>query len=252
MQLHHLPAHPTAVYPDWHSLAGQAVRALHVDRHGHARYPVMGGAPDPDPDPDPAPDPDPSPDPDPAPKNDKGFPDNTRWQDMTDTEQAAYWRHNAQKHEGRYKNLVGDRSYDDVQKDLTEYAEFKKSQLTPAEQQLTERYEQGKQDATSEANTKAAKAIFRANLKSIGLEDGDVEELVDTIDVTKFVVDGDIDTAKIAGLAGKFTPADKASRDKDRRRPDFGGGRRDQGDRPRGTGGKTEAARRFGKKSTDD
>ena len=255
MQLHDLPLHPTALYPKEHSLAGQAVRALHVDRSGRARFPILGGAPDdppPAPTPDPAPTPAPTPDPGPK-KNEHGYPDGVRWQDMEPAEQAAYWRHQSQKHEGRYKNLVGDRSYDDVKKDLEQYAEYQRSQQTPAEQQLNERYEQGKQDATSEANTRAARAILRANLRTNldgDTADEEIEEIIAPIDVKAFIVDGDIDTEKLASFASRFTKAGTANEDPGH--PDYGGGRRRQGDQPRGSRGKAEAARRFGKKTTDD
>lgn len=185
---------------------------------------------------------------------DLGFPKDTRVADMTDGQQAAYWRHQSQKHEGRYRHLTGDRSFDDVRKDLEDLAEIKKSQQTPAEQQLTERYEQGKKDAANEANTKAATAILRANLTSQGFEGDELTDLLDFIDVSKFVIDGEVDTDKVAAAAKRFTKAGTANEDEKRpggRRRDFGGGNRNNGRPASGAAGRSALERRHGVKSTN-
>lgn len=182
--------------------------------------------------------------------NDLGFPKDTRVAEMTVDQQAAYWRHQSQKHEGRYKNLTGDRSFDDVRKDLDELAELRKAQQTPAEQAIEAAREEGKATAFAEASSKAATAIFRASLEAQGHDDEDIDDLVSNFNVANFVTDGDVDTDKLAAFAKRFSPADTANSEK--RRRDFGGGdRRDRGGKgERGAAGKAEAQRRFTKTTT--
>lgn len=178
---------------------------------------------------------------------DLGYPKDTPVAEMTDAQQAAYYRSQAQKHEGRYKDLVGERSFDDTKKDLEAYAQIQRDQQTPAEQALQARYDQGKADATAEANHKAATAIFRASLEAQGHTEDDVDDLVSNFNVANFVKDGDVDTGALSTFAKRFTPAGTAD---EKKRRDFGGGQRKEGQEPRGSAGKAEAQRRFGKTTT--
>lgn len=175
--------------------------------------------------------------------NDLGFPANTPVAEMNGEQQAAYYRHQQQKWEGRFKNLVGDRSFDEAKADLEAYAEYKKSQQTPAEQQLEQRYAQGKADATAEANTKAAKAILSATLAAQELPQAEIDGIVEPLDLTKFFTeDGDVDIDKLSAYGKRFAPAGKA---RDRR--DYGGGRRQERSGGRaGASGAAEAEKRFG------
>lgn len=174
---------------------------------------------------------------------DLGFPANTPVAEMTAEQQAAYYRHQQQKWQGRFKNLVGDRSFDEAKADLDAYAEYKKSQQTPAEQQLEQRYAQGKADATAEANTKAAKAILSATLAAQELPQAEIDGIVEPLDLTKFFTeDGDVDIDKLSAYGKRFAPAGKA---RDRR--DYGGGRRQERSGGRaGASGAAEAEKRFG------
>lgn len=240
-----LPVHPTMRHP----LTGEPLRAIYVRRDGRAQYPIMGGAPD-----------DGGGGDDQGdqgeggaggdagagekPGRDLGFPPNTRVAEMTPEQQAAYWRHQSQKHEGRYKTLAGDRTFDDVRKDLDELAELRRAQQTPAEQALTEAREAGKAEARRESSEKAATAIFRAQLMAQEHAEDDIDELVANLAVANFIGDdGDVDTTKLANFAKRFIKADTAN---DRRR-DFGGGPRREGAPERGSAGKAEAQRRFKK-----
>lgn len=247
-QLPALPVHPTKRHP----LTGQPLQALYVSpKNGRIYWPIIGAAED-----------------DGAAAaaaeeaaraaaaaggtgtsnavddkgNDLGYPKNTPVAEMKPEQASNYWRHQSQKHEGRYKNLTGDRSFDDIKKDLDEIAEIRKSQQTPAEQQINDAREQGKAEALAEASNKAATAIFRASLVAQGHTADDINDLVENFNVTNFVTDGDVDIDKLSTFVKRFTPAGKA---KERR--DFGGGNRPEGSPSRGAAGKAEAARRFPK-----
>ncbi|NUO57320.1 MAG: hypothetical protein HOV78_11690 [Hamadaea sp.] len=252
-----LPIHPTKRHP----LTGEPLRALWVRPDGRVCWPMMGGAPDGDDDggsggsgdsgdgsnggaggngssgsgtgnavDDKG--------------NDLGYPANTRVAEMTDAQAAAYWRHQSQKHEGRYKNLTGDRSFDDVRKDLDDIAEIRKQQQTPAEQAIEAAREEGRTSAINEANNKAATAIFRASLKAQGHSEDDINDLVDNFNVANFVKDGDVDTDKLATFAQRFTPAGTA------KKRDFGGGDRGSGRGTTGSAGQAALERRHGVKTT--
>lgn len=175
--------------------------------------------------------------------NDLGFPKDTPIAEMDATQQAAYWRNESKKHQGRYDNLTGGRSFDEVRKDLDSFQQIQKDQLTPADKALVERYEAGKADALNESSNKAAIAIFRASLEAQGHSTTDVDDLVANFNVANFVKDGDVDTSSLATFAKRFTPAGTATQ---QTRRDFGGGQRREGQAARGAGGKAEAQRRFG------
>jgi hypothetical protein len=251
-----LPVHPTKRHPH----TGEPLRAIFVRRDGRVFWPILGASPD-DPPPAPTPTPPaptpPAPAPTPAPGgkvnatdgqgNDLGYPKDTPTAEMTDKEQAAYWRHNSRKHEGRVKDVIGDRTPEQVKADLEAYAEIQRSQQTPAEQALTAAREEGKKEAIATERNKAATAIFRGALEAGGVEKDDVDELVANFNVAGYISDDGVDTTKITNFAKRFgTQPGKGSRD-----PDFGAGKRRQqpGTGGRGSAGKAEAERRFAKKS---
>ena len=186
--------------------------------------------------------------------NDLGYPKDTPVTEMSDKEQAAYWKHNSRRHEGRYKDLVGDRKPEDVKNDLTAYAELQRQQQTPAEQALSQRYDEGKADGVKSERKNTATVLFRGALEQAGIEGDDLDELVSGFNVDAFITDDGVDTTKLTAFARRFTTAGTADGSGDRRQRDFGAGRRrDSQDRERGAGGKAEAQRRFQKnKQTTD
>lgn len=254
-----LPLHPTMRYPAQHTLAGEAVRALYVDRHGRARYPIMGGAPDDPPtDPpknDPPADP-PKPDPpkpeppksDPPKPDDLGFPKDTPLSEMTDKQAAAYWKHQSRKHETTWKGIVGDRKVEDVKGDLDEYAKIQQAKLTPSEKAIAEAEQRGRDAASSESLTKAAGAILRAQLKGAGKSDEDIKSLMAPVNLAAFIENGDVDTDRLSKFAQQIAPADTDTGT--RRRRDFGGGRREDGPTSTGVKAGDDLYERLHKKST--
>lgn len=242
-----LPIHPTRRHPH----TGAPLRAVWVRPDGRVCWPMLGGAPDDDPaggggdgggpgggeggdggqggqGPANAQD---------GQGRDLGYPADTPTAEMTDGQRAAYWQHQARKHEGRVKNLTGDRTFDETRAALDAYGQIQRDQQTPAEQALNDRYEQGKKDAAMESSTKAATAILRANLGAKGLEGGEVDDIIDLIDVRKFIADdGDIDTDRLAATADRFNGTTPGTGTQQQKRRDFGGGTRGGSGRPTGAG----------------
>lgn len=250
-----LPIHPTKRHP----LTGQPLQAVWVRPDGRVMWPMIGAAPD-----------------DGAgagdagaggdggdasagsggdagtgssasgsgsSSEDLGFPKDTPLTEMNVEQREAYWKHQARKHEGLWKGIAGGRKPDEVKADLDAYAEVQRAQQTPAEQALTDAREQGRREAVTESNTKAATAILRAQLSGAQIEDSDIETLLEPLDMRKFITDDDVDIAKITDFAKRFTPAGTAPRERD-----FGAGRRPESGGRGTSAGKAEAQRRFANK----
>ncbi|MBS42924.1 MAG: hypothetical protein CMH83_07175 [Nocardioides sp.] len=180
--------------------------------------------------------------------NSLGYPKDTPVAQMTDRQQAAYWKHNSRRHESRVKDLVGDRTPDAVKADLDAYAKIQRDQQTPAEQALNDKYAEGQRAGVTAERRSAATAIFRGALEAGGMTGDDVDELATSFNVDGFITDAGVDTTKITNFAKRFQS------DKDTRRVrDFGAGSRDTGGAPStpGSRGKAEAQRRFGKHTTN-
>lgn len=167
---------------------------------------------------------------------------------MTDKQATAYWRHQSKRHEGRVRDLVGERKPEEIKADLEAYAKIQREQQTPAEQALTDAREQGKKEGAASERTNTATAIFRGALEAGGLTGEDLEEMVANFNVASYITDDGVDTTKITNFAKRFTPG-KGQQGNERRR-DFGGGQRREGAPERGAAGKAMAEKRFGKKTT--
>lgn len=165
------------------------------------------------------------------PKNDptKGYPANTKPEDMKPEEQAAYYREQARKHEDRNKAmlaLTGNKYGDDLKADLDELANLRKEKLTDQEKAVAEAKEAATTEVRAEFAPKLASMAFDVALAHV--PEDDRAKLIDSIDLSKFVdpSTGTVDTDKVKETAallapqpGKGTPA----------RPDYGGGKRTGG-----------------------
>lgn len=261
-----LPLHPTLTHPR----TGAPLQAIYVRRDGRVMWPIIGASPD-----DGAAGGDAGDGGDGASgadgaaggdagagagaggkpaddtARDLGFPRDTPVAEMTDTQRAAYWQHKAQKHESRYKQLVGNRRFEEAQEALTEYERIKREQMTPAEQALAAAREEGKQEARTQERRSSARAIFRGALDAAGITGADQEEIVTNFNVDGFITDDGVDTTKITNFAKRFSTSGTDNGGRQRR--DFGGGNRGGGQQgsDRGSRGKSEAQRRFGKQKTE-
>lgn len=153
---------------------------------------------------------------------DLGYPKDTPTTDMTDAQRAAYWQHQSKKHEGRYKNLAGDRSFDDVRKDLAELEEIRKQQQTPAEQALNAARDEGKQSGIKGERQNSARAIFKGALEAAGVEGERLATLTTGFNPDAFIGDDGVDTTKLTSYVKELAPAGTANQQQ--RRRDFGGG----------------------------
>lgn len=150
--------------------------------------------------------------------NEHGFPDKTPVKDMAVEHQAAYWRHQARKHEDRVKSMA---DYDSLKAERDDL----KSKTQTADEKALEAARKEAADAASAAErAKIAPKLVTAEFKSANSGRIPAEQLtaiLDGIDPTKFVTaDGDVDADKVKQYVDGLAPADG------KKWPDMGQGRR--------------------------
>lgn len=166
----------------------------------------------------------------------KPFPANTPVEDMTDAQQAAYWRHHARQHEGRNKDWAK------LGKNPDEVRALIEASKPDSERALEAARNEGRTAALQEANA----AIVTTVVETLLPEGKELKDfpILEALDLTKFTKDdGTIDTAKVRTVVRSAlgTAADS-------RTGDTGQGRRGNGKQSARDAGKSEAERRFGTK----
>lgn len=187
-----------------------------------------------------------NPDPDPA-ANAEGeggtpkatdFPADTAVKDMTPEQQAAYWKHHAQKHENRVK-AYGGLTPEQARKAAEELEEARRKSLTETERAVEEARDKARQDAIAESAKREAATALKMALRGRTI-DGAL-----AFDRPDFVKDGAADTeAIIEWVEQNSQPAGGA-----RQRVDLGQGNRESLRISGREAGRAEAEKRFGKKS---
>lgn len=171
-------------------------------------------------------------------QGDPGYPANTAVADMSVEQQAAYWKAQARKHEGR---ATARQDYDAIR---AERDQLRATHMTESEKALEQARQEGRVAVTTEVNNGAVTAIVDASLRMRGFDDVRVTNALKYLNPAAFVADGSIDTTAIGGyvdsIAGPVTG---------RTGPDFGAGNRGSSSRVTGAAaGLSEAEKRFGKK----
>lgn len=175
----------------------------------------------------------------------KGFPADTPVAEMKPAEQAAYWRDKAQKHETRNRELMaitGGKHGDELRKEMEELGTLRKEKLTPSEQAI----EDAKAAARGEILPQLAETAFRVAIGDRKTE-SEVDEFIADLNLSRFIKDGKVDTAKVIERVQQYAPA----KDTGTSHRDYG-----QGNRRTGTGktgvsaGADMFAERRNKKST--
>ncbi|WP_102508109.1 hypothetical protein [Sanguibacter massiliensis] len=173
--------------------------------------------------------------------NEHGFPDATPVKDMTEGQQAAYWKHQARKHEDRVKTMS------DYETLKAERDALKAKHLTDDEKALdaatTSAAEKARAEVRSEYAARLVTAEFRA-ANSGRIPADKLAAVLDGIEPTKFLTaDGEVDTDKVQTFVDGIAPA------KSEKWPDMGQGRRSQGDSKSVAAGRDLYSSRHAKKS---
>lgn len=157
-----------------------------------------------------------------------GFPANTPVDQMTADQQAAYYRHQARKHEDRNKELLrltGGKYGDDLKAVFDELENLRDEKRTDGEKAVEEARRTAREEVTREYGPKSVRTAFELLLGDMPEQDRNAE--IELLDLSKFLTDsGDVDTAKVRSHAEKIAPADKGQGNQ---RHDFGAGRRGAG-----------------------
>lgn len=145
--------------------------------------------------------------------NEHGFPDKTPIKDMSVEQQAAYWKHQARKHEDTAKARA---DYESVK---AERDQLKQAGMTDAEKAIESARAEGLQAGRAESVKSVTKAKVEAALSRRGLDEKRVAAIVGPLDHTYFLTDsGEVDAAKVSDYASGFGGGQQW--------PDMGQGRR--------------------------
>lgn len=152
----------------------------------------------------------------PAEGGDLGFPANTPIKEMTDAQQAAYWRHNARKHE---KNRKPD-NFTTLEDEARQWREHQESVKTPEQKVSDAALAAARTEGAETLLHDAIRAELRARRPHMTIEK--LDELLEDVALSKFMKDGALDTDRIDRLADKLAPADGEGDDKAPKPPSLG------------------------------
>jgi hypothetical protein len=154
--------------------------------------------------------------------NEHGFPDKTPWKQMEPEHQAAYWRHQAKRHESR-ANAAAD--YDDVK---AERDRLKAAGQSDDEKAIEAARTQARDEARADERAKLAPKMVAAEFKTVAaghMPQGQVESLLAGIHAPNFLTgDGEVDTDKVTEFLEPFMK--DGDPDGSKKWPDMGQGRR--------------------------
>lgn len=157
--------------------------------------------------------------------------------EMSTEQQAAYWKHQARKHEQRAESR---KDYDQVLERAKKWDQLEESQRTPSEQAVKAARDEGYQSALREANERTAVAILRAGLQARGKSTEEANDILSALSPGAFVKDDDVDADKVAAYVERIAGPVSAW-------PDTGQGRRGGASTlSPAEAGLAEARRRFG------
>lgn len=184
--------------------------------------------------------------------SDKGFPADTPVAQMTDAQQAAYWKHYSREHEGKAKAFTTlGVTPEQIQQLQERNAELEKAQLNASELALKEATDKAAADARAATEADWKPKLLASQLKSAAsqvLSGDQLTEWLDSVDPGKFVGDnGEIDESKVMG---KLTAIFGQKKEQQQQQPFWGqhSTGHQSADKP-GTAGRAAAAKRFGSKT---
>ena len=164
-------------------------------------------------------------------QEDRGYPADTPVAEMTEAQQAAYWKYHSRHWQARAE---GRKDYDQIK---NERDQLKAQTQTAEEKALEEAREAGRAEARKEYAPRLARGTLETALASRGVERDQISERLEFVDLTKFVTDeGEVDADKVEAFVQGVAPSTGQTW------PDMGAGRRgDPGGRK--AGGSVQAGR---------
>ena len=131
-----------------------------------------------------------------------GYPKDTPVAEMTDKEQAAYWKFHSRKHE----TLANSRSdYDQQKADAEKWRQAQREQMTPDQKAIDQAREDARREERGKIAPRLVAAEFKAKAKNVNEEL--LEAFLEDLDYTKYLTaSGDVDTDKVKTRVEKLAP----------------------------------------------
>lgn len=151
-----------------------------------------------------------------------GFPKDTPVADMTEKQQAAYWKHQSRKHEDAWKQRVGDLTPEKLQelRDKAQKHDALEYELSSATDKAAKDAEKAaREKADAEYRPMLAETAFRVAIGDRKPE-VEVEDFIADLNLSRFLTDdGRVDTAKVLARVEQFAPATGTTTPTPRRGP---------------------------------
>jgi hypothetical protein len=189
MALSTLPTHPRT-----------GLRALGITPKGRIVWPILGAEDDPD---NPVQPPEPT-----KQAADPGFPANTPVAEMSVDQQAAYWKHQARRHEDRVKAYGGltPEQLADLRKKAESHDALEFELMSDKDKAVAEAAQQARWAAEAEITPRLVNAEFRVAAAG-RIEPDRLATILEPLDLGKFLTDdGEVDTAKVSAFIDGIAP----------------------------------------------
>lgn len=137
----------------------------------------------------------------------RGFPADTKPEDMTQEQQTAYWKHQARRHEQSARRL-GDVTPEQYKAQKAELEQLRRDKMSDSDKALEDARKAGREEERKALQPKMVQAAFDAAVGTIDDEDEAkaVKDMVDALDFGSFITDdGAVDTARVQSVAGRIT-----------------------------------------------
>lgn len=138
------------------------------------------------------------------PAGERGFPENTPVQEMTDGQRAEYYKSMSRKWEDRAKARD---DYDDLKQKASEFDKLRESQQSEQERAVAQARAEGASEAAKAAADRTAATVMRTLLTSAGREPETAAALVKATNLAAFIRDGDVDVDALAEHVKLIAPA---------------------------------------------
>jgi len=134
--------------------------------------------------------------------HENGYPKDTPVVEMTDKEQAAYWKFHSRQHEGVAKSRA---DYDQQKADAEKWRQAQKDQMTPDQKAIDAAAEAARADERKKVAPRLVKAEFKALGKEVPKEI--LEAFLEDADPLKYLDDnGEVNTDKVQKRVEALTP----------------------------------------------
>jgi len=143
------------------------------------------------------------------PTNDRGYPSDTPIAEMTEKQQAAYWKDKARKHEERAKAFDGltPETLAELRDKADKHAALERELMSDKDKAVAEAKDATKAEVAATYQPRLVRAEFKA--AAAGRIDAEkLDSILEPLDLSKFLTSkGDVDEGKVASYVDGIAPA---------------------------------------------